>query len=163
MDEEIEPGTPDQNVTLPVNKLMGLATATMEIDPFTGSLPPTIALKELKYSTATSTSVIPVAATGIDPDGSFEGAQFYVNGEAYGDPIFRPSGVPQDAATYSTMLDLSDLFTGPGIATIFAAGWDNSGNYVVSDPRSISITNGSTPAVVSSISELQSVPVDPSL
>ena len=63
----------DENNTLPVNKLMGSASSSFEINPFTGSLPPEVTLEEFKYISATSTSVIPLAASGIDPDGSFKG------------------------------------------------------------------------------------------
>ena len=145
----------DENNTLPVNKLMGSASSSFEINPFTGSLPPEVTLEEFKYISATSTSVIPLAASGIDPDGSLKGVQFYVNGEAYGDPILRPSGLAQNLATYSLQFNVADRFSGAGLATIFVTGWDNSGNYVVSDHRTISITSGSVAASVHSVSMMQ--------
>ena len=101
-------------------------------------------LHDLVVDTATSTSVIPLSADGTDQDGSFEGVQFYVDGVPYGGEILRPNGLAQDLATYSSRLNLN----APGIKTIFALGWDNSGNYVASQIRNLSVTTGSNPAEI---------------
>ena len=61
------------------------------------------------------------------------------------------------------MLDLSDLFTGPGIATIFAAGWDNSGNYVVSGSTLHFYNQWKHSCDRLFHKRITSVPVDPSL
>ena len=126
------------------NVVANSQSVSISVDPFSGSLPPGVDLHDLVVDTATSTSVIPLSADGTDQDGSFEGVQFYVDGVPYGGEILRPNGLAQDLATYSSRLNLN----APGIKTIFALGWDNSGNYVASQIRNLSVTTGSNPAEI---------------
>ena len=90
--------------------------------------------------------IIPLAASGIDPDGSFKEVQILCEWGGLWRPHSSPIGLAQNLATCSYSSVAMDRFSGAGLATIFVTGWDNSGNYVVSDHRTISITSGSVAA-----------------
>ena len=78
------------------------------ISSFEGSLPPDVALANpVSFNAITSTSVIPLSATGNDPDGALVGLQYYLDGVKYGDAIFRKPGSVEESQIYSTLLDLN--------------------------------------------------------
>ena len=128
-----------------------LATSSIRrftISSYSGSLPPTVSLADPSaFNAVTSTSIIPLSASGEDPDGALVDIQYFVDGVAYGSPLLRKAGITELSQNYATQLDLFSITraTGEdqGIRSIFVIGRDNSGNYVTSDIHSISFTSGS--------------------
>ncbi|MDA0723377.1 MAG: Ig-like domain-containing protein, partial [Verrucomicrobia bacterium] len=116
----------------------------VSVGNFSGSLPPSVSLSAIPYDSITSTSTIPLQASGADSDGDFKGIQFYVEGQPYGNEILRFPTQNPEAYIYSTTWKPATH----GVYSIFAIGRDNSGNYVASDILNIASTTGSTPPLV---------------
>ena len=75
-----------------------------------GSLPPTVSLADPSaFNAVTSTSIIPLSASGEDPDGALVDVQYYVDGVAYGSPLLRKAGITELSQNYATQLDLFSI------------------------------------------------------
>ena len=100
-------------------------------------------MDDLLIDTATSTPVIPLSANGSDPDGSFTGLQFYVDGKLPTDQksydlLELPSSWPLILPDSNLMpLELKQYL--PSVAIIVEIMW-------LPEIRNLSVTTGSGPA-----------------
>ena len=61
------------------------------------------------FNSVTSTSIIPLNASGEDPDGALVGIQYYVDGLPYPSAdgwIERKKGIPEESQNYPIQLNL---------------------------------------------------------
>ena len=131
----------------------------INVKPFEGSIPPAVVLqKPSSYDKITSTSTIPFSVTARDPDGSIEEVQFYVNGEAYKDPISLPQGLVDDNYIFSTLWNPPSA----GVYGIHATGLDGSGNLVASEVYYVTATTGNSGPLVSFVSPFKSLDLNAS-
>ena len=118
----------------------------LNISSFEGSIPPSVFLSNPSdYNQITSTSTIPFSVRAIDPDGSIEEVQFYINGTAYGDPLNLPQGLVDDRYIFSKLWSPQES----GVFSVHATGVDSSGNLVSSAVYYITATNGNVGPSVS--------------
>ena len=131
----------------------------INVKPFEGSIPPAVVLqKPSSYDKITSTSTIPFSVTARDPDGSIEEVQFYVNGEAYNDPISLPQGLVDDNYIFSILWNPPSA----GVYGIHATGLDGSGNLVASEVYYVTATTGNSGPLVSFVSPFKSLDLNAS-
>lgn len=100
-------------------------------------LAPTITLSV--PSTATTASVVPIAASAADIDGSVAAVEFFVNGGSIGKGVRD-----QLSNNYRTTYSFGAL--GPGTYPVVAVVTDNMGNNVGSSTANITINSGSSTA-----------------
>ena len=147
-----------------------LATSALirfKVKEFGGSLPPTVNMEAPEGFTAiTHSSIIPLSANGIDPDGAIEWVQFYIDGIEFplqddGQPKRqdRVDGISESTQSYSTLLDINktlqiihehkglngDHNITSGVVSMFVIGKDNRDNFVASDIYNLSFTTGVDP------------------
>ena len=131
----------------------------INVKPFEGSIPPAVVLqKPSSYDKITSTSTIPFSVTARDPDGSIEEVQFYINGEAYKDPISLPQGLVDDNYIFSILWNPPSA----GVYGIHATGLDGSGNLVASEVYYVTATTGNSGPLVSFVSPFKSLDLNAS-
>ena len=132
------------------------ALIRFSVSNFEGSLPPNVTMSNPRdFNAITSSSIIPLTARADDPDGAVVAVQYYVDGDVYLAAINRIEGIAEEAQAYPILLDMDKVGAtqeGRGVRSIFAIGWDNSGNYVSSDVYNISFTQGLDPSLVPQIS-----------
>jgi len=119
--------------------------------PFTGSLPPTIAIVQPEnLQTFTSVSTTRLLAQAADPDGDLVGVQFYVNGVAHGAEVLRSASL--SPATFPFSVGWSP--GAPGVYMITALARDSSNNRVMSAPVTVTSTTGSSAPLVTWLSTI---------
>ena len=113
----------------------------LNISAFEGSIPPIVSFSNPgSYNQITSTSTIPFSVTAIDPDGSIENIQFFINGLPFEGPISLPQGLVDDNFIFSKLWSPQES----GVFSVHATGIDGSGNVVASSVYHITATTGNT-------------------